>query len=82
MARISRIKWRPRYASHWVEANYSVGEHVIGPLGVVEVKAVGDSPLGRVYRVVGQNGEPYDLLENQVVDRVRDDSLILSRRIR
>lgn len=70
MARISRITWRPRYSSHWVESAYSVGERIIGPLGVVEVKAVGDSPLGRVYRVTGQSGEPYDLLESQIVSRV------------
>lgn len=70
MARISNIKWRPKVSAFWVEAEYSVGDEVIGPLGVVEVKAVGDSPMGRVYRVVGQNGEPYDILENQIVGGV------------
>lgn len=79
MARISKIKWRPRLASFWVEADYSVGEKVIGPLGVVEVQAVGDSPLGRVYRVLGDNGEPYDILESQVVDRVPTEQFATAR---
>lgn len=73
MAKFGNIRWRT-LTSRWVEASkYAEGDLVIGPMGATKVLAVGDSPLGAVYRVESQGGGSYDLLEHQIVGKAAPD---------